>query len=215
MKFKLVKINKIERFNYVGSLYDLTVDEDHSYNISGIIVHNSICSTRTTTGFGIPTLTSVMDCAKVKGDSYLVADGGIEYPGDICKAMVGGADMVMVGKLLAATSLSSGDKFNKKGKKTFNMKKARWVSYRGMASASAAKGLTSKKSSVSVEGVDGFIPYTGETDEVVETVIANLRSSMAYYAGCRDWDNFKKKVKLAQLTMQGWAESSTRVTASI
>jgi IMP dehydrogenase len=61
----------------------------------------SICSTRTTTGFGMPTLTSIFDCAKVKDTAYLIADGGLETTGDICKAIGAGADLVMLGKMLA------------------------------------------------------------------------------------------------------------------
>ncbi len=175
----------------------------------------SICTTRLMTGFGVPTLTSVMDCSQVKGDSYLVADGGIEYPGDICKAMVGGADMVMAGKMFAATSLSSGEKYNQHGEITEDMETAKWVSYRGMASASAANSLTSKKSNVSVEGVEGFIPYTGESKDVLSSVHANLRSAVGYYAGCKDWSQFKKRVKFVILTPQGWGESVTRINSSM
>ncbi|MDD5651373.1 MAG: IMP dehydrogenase, partial [Candidatus Nanoarchaeia archaeon] len=93
MKFKLKAIQKIKKIHYTGKLYDLTIKEDHSYNIENILVHNSICSTRIKEGFGVPTLTSVIDCAKEKSTSYLVADGGISYPGDICKAIANGADM--------------------------------------------------------------------------------------------------------------------------
>jgi len=163
----------------------------------------SICSTRLNTGFGVPTLTSVFDCAKVKEGAYLVADGGIESVGDICKAMAAGADMVMVGKMLAATSLSSGEKIDVDGKK--------FVKYSGMASKEAVEKLKSKKSVISIEGVSGFIPYTGETKEVLNSIIGNLQSAVAYYAGCRDWEEFKRKVKFLEITSQGWEESKTRV----
>ncbi len=218
MKFNLVSVKKVEKIHYNGIVHDLTVKDDESYNINGIICHNSVCTTRTNNAFGIPTLTSVFDCASVKGDSYLVADGGVEYPGDICKAMAAGADMVMVGKLLAGTSLSAGKKFTSDGQlidKELYSTHAKWVEYRGMASADAAKALSSQKSHVSVEGVSGFIPYTGETGDVVNGILGNLKSSMAYYAGCKDWSQFKKRVKFVEITSQGWGESLTRISKSI
>ena len=163
----------------------------------------SICSTRLATGFGIPTLTSVMDCASVKDNACIIADGGIENSGDICKAMAAGADMVMLGKMLASTSLSNGEKVEVNGQK--------FVRYSGMASKEANEKLKSKKSIVSIEGVSGLIPYSGETEEVVNNIIGNLQSAVAYYAGCRDWKEFKRSVKFLEITQQGWEESKTRV----
>jgi IMP dehydrogenase len=163
----------------------------------------SICSTRINCGFGVPTLTAIMDCAKVKEYSYLVADGGIEYPGDICKAMAAGADMVMIGKMLAATSLSGGEKIDIDGEK--------YVRYSGMASKDAIEKLKSQKSAISVEGASGLIKYTGETEDVVNGIFGNLKSAMAYYAGCRNWKEFQRKVKFLEITSQGWEESKTRL----
>lgn len=171
----------------------------------------SICSTRTTTGFGMPTLTSIFDCAKIKDTAFLVADGGIETAGDICKAMAAGADLVMVGKMLAATSLSNGDKLDIDGNVTTYEDEYAWVRYSGMASKEAIQKLNSKKSFVSIEGVSGVIPYTGTTEEIVKNIIGNLKSSVGYYAGCRTWDEFRKKVKFVEITQQGWEESQTRV----
>jgi IMP dehydrogenase len=211
MKFKLIPIVKIEKEYYKGMLHDLTVKDNHSYNIKNIVVHNSICSTRIATGFGMPTLTSIFDCAKVKETAYLVADGGIESPGDICKAMAAGADMCMIGKLLASTDLSNADKLDKDGKLTCNENEYKFVTYSGMASKEAIQKLNSKKSVVSIEGVSGCIPYTGKSEEVVNNIIGNIQSSMSYYAGCRNWDEFRRKVKFVEITQQGWEESKTRV----
>jgi IMP dehydrogenase len=171
----------------------------------------SICSTRIKTGFGIPTLTSVMDCATVKDNAYLIADGGIENSGDICKAMIAGADMVMIGKILASTSLSNGKKYDYEGNITDDESKYKWVAYSGMASKEANEKLKSKKSIVSIEGVSGFIPYTGKTEEVMINIFGNLQSAVAYYAGCRNWKEFKKSVKMVEITTQGWNESLTRI----
>jgi len=166
----------------------------------------SICSTRLNIGFGIPTLTSVFDCAKIKDTAYLVADGGIEYSGDIMKAIAAGADMVMAGKMFAATDLSGGEKITQGIEE-----KPVAVRYRGMASKESIEKLNSKKSTVSVEGVSGYIPYKGTTNEVVAEVIGNMRTAISYYAGCTNWNQFRKKVKFLEITTQGWNESLTRV----
>lgn len=171
----------------------------------------SICATRTATGFGTPTLTSVLDCARIKENTYLVADGGIEYPGDICKAVVAGADMVMCGKLFAGTDLSGGEKYNENFEVDWDPDMWRWVKYAGMASKESISKLKSKKSTISVEGVSGFIPYIGKTRDVVEGILGNLQTAVSYYAGCRDWYSFRKKVKFVEITTQGWGESITRV----
>lgn len=176
----------------------------------------SVCSTRTSVGMGVPTLTSTMDCAKVKTDeSYLLADGGIEYYGDICKAMAAGADMVMAGKLFAGTSLSAGMKFDKRGKfvEPENYEtQAKWVNYTGMASKDAQEGLKSKKTAISIEGMSkSIVPYVGHTKEVIDNVMGNMRSSMAYYGGCSNWKEFKKRIKFVEMTTQGWGESLPRV----
>lgn len=171
----------------------------------------SACSTRTQNGFGLPTLTTVMDCANVKDNSYLIADGGIEYPGDICKAIAAGADMVMCGKIFAGTSLSAGSKYDKEGNVVEDLSLAKWSEYRGMASEGAQKAIKSKKTARSIEGVSGFVKYEGETSDVVDKILGNLKSSLAYYSGSRNWDHFKKHSKLVQITPQGWGESMTRL----
>lgn len=171
----------------------------------------SICTTRTNTGFGLPTLTSVLDCAKEKDTAYLIADGGIENPGDICKAIAAGADMCMLGKMLAGTSLSNGDKLDEAGDLTDNPNEIKWVSYSGMASKEANRKLKSTKTIVSIEGESGQIPYTGETKEIVGNIIGNLQSAVSYYAGCRNWTEFRRKVKFVEITSSGWEESKTRV----
>jgi IMP dehydrogenase len=160
---------------------------------------------------GVPTLTTVLDCAKVKDTAYLISDGGIETPGDICKAMAAGADMAMLGKMLAATSDSGGAKCDVDGNITENESEYTYVQYSGMASKEAIRKLGSKKSSVSVEGVSGLIPYTGPTEDVVTGILGNMRSSVAYYGGCRSWDEFRRKIKIVEITSAGWNESLTRV----
>lgn len=114
IKYGCQPIKSITTEKYKGSVYDLTVENNHSYNIQKYIVHNSICSTRTSTGFGVPTLTSIIDCNDVKGDTFMIADGGIKTSGDIVKAIRFGADYVMCGKLLAGTEYACGELYNNK-----------------------------------------------------------------------------------------------------
>lgn len=171
----------------------------------------SICATRINTGFGIPTLTTVLDCNKVKTNSYLIADGGIEYNGDICKTLVAGADMVMMGKMFAATSLAPGIKLNQHGQITTKENEYKWVEYNGMASKVAQANLKSNKAIKSIEGVSGFVPYSGKTEEVIPGVLENLKTAMAYYGGCTNWEQFKKRIKFIEITPSGWEESKTRI----
>jgi IMP dehydrogenase len=171
----------------------------------------SVCQTRTATAFGMPTFTTILDCAKVKDTAYLVADGGIEYNGDICKAIAAGADMVMVGKLFAGTNLANNIKYDSKFKETKKEKYFKYCQYRGMASREANEKLQSKKTAVSIEGISGLVPYKGTTENVVKELLGNLHSAVAYYAGCRDWEEFRRKVKFLEISSQGWEESKTRL----
>jgi IMP dehydrogenase len=162
------------------------------------------CTTRSKTGFGIPVLTSLLDCAQSKReDTYLIADGGIEDTGDICKAMAAGADAVMCGKIFAATSLASGNVVVDK-QTGYSFKQ-----YHGMASKKARAKLKNKTSSI--EGAEGYIQYTGETEEVFGDMLANLRSSMVYYGGCDNWRDFYRKAKFEEITPTGLTECGIRI----
>jgi IMP dehydrogenase/GMP reductase len=183
---------------------------------------SSVCSTRTNCGMGLPTLTSILDCAKVKDTAYLLSDGGIENSGDICKSMASGADMVMLGKVFASTLESASEKYNKDFEsidyRNFSVddfydenKEIKWCLYRGMASKEVAEKLKSRKSSISIEGLQGYIKYQGTVSDVVNGIIGNLRSSMAYYGGAKNWKDYQKRIKMVQITQQGWMESLTRV----
>lgn len=169
----------------------------------------SICATRKNCAFGVPVLTTIMDCNQIKSeDCYLIADGGINASGDIVKALVCGADAVMIGKMLAATDLSPGVKYNKNREFTDDNTKMKWVEYRGQASHSAQQLLDNSKIH-SIEGVSGLIPYAGTTKFAVNSILQNLRSAVAYYGGCKDWKEMKRVTKIIQITNAGREESST------
>lgn len=207
---KLIEIKSIKEENFKGQVFDLTVEEDHSFTVSGIIVHNSICSTRLNTGFGKPVLETLLDIKESKAEGvYVVSDGGVEYNGDVLKALVAGADMVMMGKFFAGTSLAGSRKFDKYFNEvvgTFDG--VEWCLYRGSASKEARKLVNS---SSGVEGVSGFVPYTGGTVEVLEELLKNMRSGVGYYAGCTNWHDFQRKTKMVEITSNGVKESLTRV----
>ena len=214
MKFKLKEVKSVEKRRYNGVLYDLTIDGDHSYNINGIIVHNSICSTRLNTGFGVPQFSALCSCAERKKDGItLIADGGIRNAGDIAKAIKAGADIVMMGKLLAGTDKALGWYYDKNKKRlessddSFTLDDVAYRAYRGMASNEARAGVLSKSS---IEGVSGFVEYTGGTEDLLHNIKLNLQASLSY-AGVRNWDEFRRVVKVLEITNGSIIESQTHV----
>lgn len=100
---QLIQIERIEEYDYNGDVIDLTVEDDESYNIEGIVVHNSACTTWPTTGFGSRNIQAsiVNQCASVT-KKHIICDGGIRNPGDISKSIVLGSSMVMIGGMLSA-----------------------------------------------------------------------------------------------------------------
>lgn len=172
----------------------------------------AICTTRVNTGFGIPTLHSIGCIAPTKcPGTYLVADGGIESPGDICKAMAAGADMVMLGNMLCSTDLSGGRKFTDTGLAK-DGDEIKWVEYKGMASKDVGAVLSQNRRH-SVEGVSGLVRYRGKTREYLPQVLENLKAAMVYYGGVTNWTDFYRLTKFGRFDNQGWAESQPRVHA--
>ncbi len=177
----------------------------------------SICSTRTSTGFGLSQGTSIEDCASRKTSAKIIADGGIKTNGDIAKAIALGADYVMLGKMLAGTSLASGELYDKNKEiipekiKLRDIDKydcsALYKEYYGMASKKAREGVLSY---ASIEGVSGLIPYAGETSEFIKNLKLNLKASMSY-CGVKTWEEFKRKVKIVYVSNSGLMESQTHV----
>lgn len=99
---------------YNGKVYNLEVDDEHTYTVGKLLFGCSNCSTAIQTGFGVPILTNIIECKKVqKNGTWIIADGGIRCTGDIAKAIYFGADFCMIGKLFAATDLACGRCFNK------------------------------------------------------------------------------------------------------
>lgn len=161
----------------------------------------SICSTRTQTGHGVPTLQSVMWCAQSDRNAALIADGGIRSSGDIVKALAAGADFVMVGSLIAGTDETPGDVWQDPELGLMKI-------YRGMASKDAQlnwRGHTS-----SLEGVTAKIPLKGPVCDVLSEIETGLRSGFSY-SGAKNLLQLQAKADFIYQTSAGREESSTHV----
>ncbi len=132
----------------------------------------SVCSTRIKTGFGVPMLTSIEDCART--DRSIVADGGIRTPGDIVKALAFGADFIMMGGMLAGTRPTPGKVIEKDDGSKIKQ-------YRGMASREAQEdfmgGMHEWKTA---EGVAVEVPYREDEENIIADIIGGLRSGLTY-----------------------------------
>lgn len=169
----------------------------------------SICTTRVVAGIGVPQITAIYDCAQ-EAATYgipIIADGGIKYSGDITKAIAAGADVVMLGSVLAGTEESPGDTEIYQGRS--------YKVYRGMGSLAAMKDgskdryfqeETENDSKLVPEGVEGRVPFKGSLSETVYQLIGGLRAGMGY-AGCKNIYELKSKTQFIRCTPAGLKES--------
>jgi inosine-5''-monophosphate dehydrogenase len=166
----------------------------------------SICTTRVVAGIGVPQITAVVDCAEAaaKYGIPIIADGGIKYSGDIVKAIAAGADVVMMGNLLAGTDESPGEEVMLQGR--------RYKVYRGMGSLGAmAEGSCDRyfqenAKKLVPEGIEGRTPYKGSVSETVFQLIGGLRAGMGY-CGVVNIEELKTKTKFIRITNAGLSES--------
>lgn len=158
----------------------------------------SVCSTRIKTGFGIPMLTCIQDCAR--SDRSIVADGGIKTSGDIVKALAFGADFVMIGGLLAGTAPTPGEYITKEdGSKVKR--------YRGMASQEAQEAYMGPMHEwKTAEGVATEVPYKDNTDAIIADIVGGLRSGLTY-AGADTISELQRKLNYVVVTQAGRIES--------
>lgn len=168
----------------------------------------SICTTRIISGAGMPQLTAIHNCSEVarKAGVPVIADGGIKFSGDIVKAMVAGADCVMLGSLLAGLHESPGEEILFEGRQ--------FKSYRGMGSIGAMQGYGKDRYGTGQaglgksvpEGVEGMVPYKGMLADYVYQLMGGLRSGMGY-AGAASLEDLRTKTKLLRITNAGLIES--------
>lgn len=175
----------------------------------------SICTTRVIAGVGVPQVTAVYEAAKAATPAGVpvIADGGLQFSGDIAKALVAGASSVMLGSLLAGTDESPGDLVFVGGKQFKN--------YRGMGSLGALQTRGERTSyskdryfqadvpsdeKLIPEGIEGQVPYRGPVGSVAHQLIGGLRQSM-FYVGARTVPELKARGNFVRITSAGLKES--------
>lgn len=158
----------------------------------------SVCTTRIKTGFGMPTLASVADCARI--DRSIVADGGIRTAGDIVKAIAFGADFVMLGGMFAGTGPTPGEVITKANNEKVKM-------YRGMASKDAQDDFVGPMPEwKTAEGVATEVPYQETEEALVADIIGGLRSGLTY-GGAATIRELQRKLTYTIITPAARAES--------
>jgi IMP dehydrogenase len=161
----------------------------------------SICSTRTQTGHGIPTLASIYECAKSDRDSVIVADGGIRTSGDMIKSFAAGADFVMVGSMLAGSDETPGSIFKTIDGESYKI-------YRGMASKGAQIDWRGEYSSN--EGISTTVDCKGPVAAILADLESGIRSGLSY-SGARSIRELHSKARFIKQTNAGINESSTHI----
>lgn len=166
----------------------------------------SICTTRVVAGVGVPQITAIYEASQVAREYGIpvIGDGGVKFSGDIPKAVAAGADVIMIGSLLAGCEESPGEEEIYQGR--------RFKVYRGMGSLAAMeKGSkdryfqTGSKKLVP-EGVEGRVPFKGPLSDTIFQLIGGLRSSMGY-CGTPTIAELKEKGKFVRITAAGLKES--------
>jgi IMP dehydrogenase len=175
----------------------------------------SICTTRVVAGVGVPQITAVYQASLAckPAGVPVIADGGLQFSGDIPKALVAGANAVMIGSLLAGTDEAPGDITFVGGKQ--------FKTYRGMGSLGAMQSRGEAKSyskdryfqddvlredKLVPEGIEGRVPYRGSVASVTHQLIGGLRASMGY-VGAESIDELQEKGKFVRITAAGLRES--------
>ena len=166
----------------------------------------SICTTRVVAGIGVPQITAVYDAACVAAEYGIpvIADGGIKYSGDIVKALAAGANVVMLGSLVAGCKEAPGEYELYQGRQ--------FKVYRGMGSLGAmGKGsgdryFQANNKKFVPEGVEGRVPFKGPLADTIYQMIGGLRSGMGY-TGCATIQEMHEKAQFVRITGAGLKES--------
>lgn len=168
----------------------------------------SICTTRIVTGVGVPQITAISDAAEAAAEFGIpvIADGGIRFSGDICKAIAAGASCVMVGSMFAGTEEAPGEIILYQGRS--------YKSYRGMGSLGAMSQGSSDRyfqsdnaaDKLVPEGIEGRTAYKGRLKEIIHQQMGGLRSSMGL-TGSATIDDMRTKAEFVRISGAGMQES--------
>ncbi len=169
----------------------------------------SICTTRVVAGVGVPQFSAIVECAEeaAKYGIPVIADGGIKLSGDMAKALAAGANVAMIGSLLAGTDESPGETYLYNGRT--------YKSYRGMGSVGAmARGSADRYFQQDVsntlklvpEGIEGQVPYKGPVATVLHQLVGGLRASMGY-VGAETIQQLQSKAEFVRITNAGLREN--------
>ncbi len=171
----------------------------------------SICTTRVVAGVGVPQISAIMEAARAAAGSGvpIIADGGVQYSGDVAKAIAAGADTVMLGSLLAGTDESPGEVILYQGE--------RYKEYRGMGSLGAIKTRSFSKDryfqhdvessgKFVPEGIEGRVAYKGQVSHILYQIVGGLRLAMGY-CGAHTVADLKEHARFVRITSAGLRES--------
>ena len=167
----------------------------------------SICTTRVVTGVGIPQISAIYSVSNaLKGSIPVISDGGIRHSGDVAKAIVAGADTVMMGSVLAGTNESPGEKILYEGRQ--------YVIYRGMGSLDAMKSRSGSRERYGLknedelvpQGIEGMVPFSGSVSKVIKQYCGGLQASLGY-CGSRNINLLKQNGKFIRISNAGAIEA--------
>ncbi|MBQ0719067.1 MAG: IMP dehydrogenase [Gammaproteobacteria bacterium] len=171
----------------------------------------SICTTRIVTGVGVPQVSAIANVVEAlkERDIPVIADGGIRYSGDICKAVVAGAHVIMMGSMFAGTEEAPGEIELYQGRT--------YKAYRGMGSLGAMaqvqgssdryfQDASAGAEKLVPEGIEGRVPYKGPVSVIIHQMMGGLRSSMGY-TGSPDIETMRTRPEFVRVTSAGMGES--------
>jgi guanosine monophosphate reductase len=163
----------------------------------------SACTTRIKTGCGYPQLSAILNTRPAIPNGLLIADGGCRTPGDIAKALAAGADLVMLGGMLAGTDETPGEVID--GLKPDWSEK--FKTYRGSASKESYDTQGKDQAYITAEGESFTVPYKGPVSEVLQDIEGGLRSAFSY-VGAKNIKEFQEKAELVRVTNSGYLEGT-------